>query len=136
MKIFKVIKAFAEAKKGDVFEETSEGIFTMERIDIDKNGSSYKSWVSMELTEPIIESLVNDGYLLDMTPGKSEGDITKIKELEEYVDNLISTYTTDYSNLKEAYENGDVQPCVKVEAETVYHNLIKVLNSIKDKINE
>lgn len=136
MKIFKVIKAFAEAKKGDVFEETSKGIFTMERIDIDKNGSSYKSWVSMELTEPIIESLVNDGYLLDMTPGKSEGDITKIKELEEYVDNLISTYTTDYSNLKEAYENGDVQPCVKVEAETVYHNLIKVLNSIKDKINE
>lgn len=136
MKTFKVIKAFAEAKKGDIFEETSDGIFTMERVDVDKNGTGYKSWVSMELTEQIIESLVKDGYLLDMTPKKSEGNITKIKELKEYVDNLISTYTTDYSNLKEAYENGDVQPCVKVEAETVYHNLIKVLNSIKDKINE
>lgn len=136
MKIFKVIKAFAEAKKGDIFEETSEGIFTMERVDVDKNGTGYKSWVSMELTEQIIESLVKDGYLLDMTPEKSEGNITKIKEVEDYIDALISTYTTDYTNLREAYENGDVQPCVKVEAETVYHNLIKVLNNIKNKINE
>lgn len=136
MKIFKVIKAFAEAKKGDIFEETSDGIFTMERVDVDKNGTGYKSWVSMELTEQIIESLVKDGYLLDMTPEKSEENITKIKEVEDYIDTLISTYTTDYTNLREAYENGDVQPCVKVEAETVYHNLIKVLNNIKNKINE
>ena len=56
--------------------------------------------------------------------------------LKEYIDILIDTYEKDHKDMLEAFENGDVQPCVKVEAETVYYNMIKILNSIKDKINE
>ena len=35
------------------------------------------------------------------------------------------------------YSEGKVPPCVKLEAETVYYNLTKVLNKIKEElINE
>ena len=49
---------------------------------------------------------------------------------------MIDTYTKDYNELMKDYNEGNVQQCVKVEAETVYHNLNKVLNSIKDLLDE
>ena len=36
--------------------------------------------------------------------------------------------------MKKKADKGEVQPCVKVEAETVYYNLTKVLTRIKDEL--
>ena len=33
-------------------------------------------------------------------------------------------------------DEGKIQPCVKVESDTVHYNLLKVLNALKDIINE
>lgn len=131
MKTFKVIKPFNNAIKGDIFfcdPEYDKTIYQLERNDF-KDG--YQSTVYMEMSEDIINEFVKQGYLV-----KCNEEETNLEKILEYVDSLIDQYSTDYNNMLKAFEDGDIQPCVKVEAETVYYNLNKVLNSIKDKINE
>lgn len=128
---YKVIKAFNDLEKGDVLNRTEDDAFFIEKESQTEFGDKY---FSIELSEETAEILENDGYLLGMN-NEDEED-SKLEEIKEYVDTLIDTYTNDFNSMMEAYNEGDIQTCVKVEAETVYHNLIKVLNSIKNKINE
>lgn len=135
---YKVIKDFGNAKKGDLFKEVEgENIYIMERIEgednVSDNGEHYmKSWVSMELSEEMVEAYYKAGFLTK----DEECNCSKLDSVKEYIDCLLSTYENDHKEMLEAFDNGEVQPCVKVEAETVYYNLMKVLNSIKDRINE
>lgn len=140
MKTYKVIKEFDNAKKGDIFTETENGTYLMERNTEDNNVSAcyesvMRSYVSMELTEAAIAYYVAKGYLLEIKE-ENENECNKLTEVADYINKLISTYESDHKAMLESFENGEVQPCVKVEAETVYYNLMKVLNSIKNKINE
>nr|DAE43745.1 MAG TPA: hypothetical protein [Caudoviricetes sp.] len=128
---YKVIKAFNDLEKGDVLNRTEDDTFFIEKESQTEFGDKY---FSIELSEETAEILENDGYLLGMDDEDEED--SKLEEIKEYVDTLIDTYTNDFNSMMEAYNEGDIQTCVKVEAETVYHNLIKVLNSIKNKINE
>lgn len=141
MKEYKVIKPFGNALKGDVFKQVEEGddLYCMERYEDDdcvsKDTEKYiKSWVSMELDDTTVMSLVNEGYL--MLIQNEENSSNKLDELKIFIESMISTYQKDYKNLMDSYNEGNVQPCVKVEAETVYYNLMKVLETIKNKINE
>ena len=128
---YKVIKAFNDLEKGDVLNRTEDDTFFIEKESQTEFGDKY---FSIELSEETAEILENDGYLLGMNDEDEED--SKLEEIKEYVDTLIDTYTNDFNSMMEAYNEGDIQTCVKVEAETVYHSLIKVLNSIKNKINE
>lgn len=128
---YKVIKAFNDLEKGDVLNRTEDDTFFIEKESQTEFGDKY---FSIKLSEETAEILENDGYLLGMNDEDEED--SKLEEIKEYVDTLIDTYTNDFNSVMEAYNEGDIQTCVKVEAETVYHNLIKVLNSIKNKINE
>lgn len=128
---YKVIKTFNDLEKGDVLNRTEDDTFFIEKESQTEFGDKY---FSIELSEETAEILENDGYLLGMNDEDEED--SKLEEIKEYVDTLIDTYTNDFNSMMEAYNEGDIQTCVKVEAETVYHNLIKVLNSIKNKINE
>lgn len=132
---YKVIKAFNDLEKGDVLNRTEDDTFFIEKESQTEFGDKY---FSIELSEETAEILENDGYLLGINLGTDDEDEedSKLEEIKEYVDTLIDTYTNDFNSMMEAYNEGDIQTCVKVEAETVYHNLIKVLNSIKNKINE
>lgn len=149
---YKVIKDFGNARKGDIFKEVIDEdvfmnpypVYVMERIEGEDNISDsrehyMKSWISMELSKEMVDAYVKSDFLLaendkDEEVKVSNGD--KLTDISVYVDMLINTYTNDYNNLLKDFEDGNVQPCVKVEAETVYHNLIKVLNSVKAKIDE
>lgn len=136
MKTFKVIKPFNNAIKGDVFfcnPEYDKTIYYLERNDF-KDG--YQSTVYMEMAEDMINEFIKQGYLVECNEEDTDTEETKLEKILEYVDSLINQYTNDYNDMVKAFEEGDIQPCVKVEAETVYYNLNKVLNSIKDKINE
>lgn len=140
MKTYKVIKEFDNAKKGDIFTETENGTYLMERNTEDNNVSAcyesvMRSYVSMELTEAAIAYYIAKGCLLEIKE-ENENKCNKLTEVADYINKLISTYESDHKAMLESFENGEVQPCVKVEAETVYYNLMKVLNSIKNKINE
>lgn len=149
---YKVIKEFGNAKKGDIFKEVVDEdifmnpcqVYVMERTEGEDNISDskehyMKSWISMELSKEMVDAYVKSGFLLPEDNEKKEDKVSetdKLTDVSVYVDMLIDTYNHDYNNLLKDFEAGNVQPCVKVEAETVYHNLIKVLNSIKAKINE
>ena len=60
----------------------------------------------------------------------------KLGEVLNFVEEKIEQYTADHEALTAQYNEGDVPQCVKVEADTVYFNLIKVLNKIKEIIHE
>lgn len=141
MKEYKVIKPFGNALKGDVFKQVEEGddLYCMERYEDDdcvsKDTEKYiKSWVTIELDEHTINQFVENGYLIQVK-GEDEA-INKLAELKEFIYTMANTYESDYKALMDSYNEGNVQPCVKVEAETVYYNLMKVLETIKNKINE
>lgn len=139
-KVYKVIKPFNNAIKGDIFfcdPDYDETVYQLERNEVTDN---IQSTVYMEISKDIIDEFVKQGYLVECDEEDlNEDDNTENTGLEnilEYVESLINQYSNDYNNMLKSFEEGDIQPCVKVEAETVYYNLNKVLNSIKDKIHE
>lgn len=141
MKTYKVIKSFGSAKKGDIFTQKYDmnhnGTKTYEmcRTDEHKDGESITQ-ILITMSQDIIDEFVEKGFMIEVKSEESNNYEQKVNDIAEYVDELIDTYENSYQDMIESFHNGDVQPCVKVEAETVYYNMIKVLNSIKNKINE
>lgn len=136
MKTYKVIKPFNNAIKGDIFfcdPDYDETVYQLERNEITDN---IQSSVYMEISKDIIDEFVKQGYLVECDEEDNEVEETGLEKILQYVEGLINQYTEDYNNMIKSFEDGDIQPCVKVEAETVYYNLNKVLSSIKDKIHE
>lgn len=137
MKVFKVIKPFNNAIKGDIFycdPDYDENVYELERNEVKDN---IQTTVYMEMTKEIIDEFVKQGYLVECDEEDEIVDEpTGLEKVLNYVDSLINQYTEDYNNMLKSFDDGDIQPCVKVEAETVYYNLNKVLNAIKDKIHE
>ena len=137
MKTYKVIKPFNNAIKGDIFycdPEYDENVYQLERNEVKDN---IQSTVYMEISKDIIDEFVKQGYLVECNEeDANDEEDNSLNIVLEYVESLINQYSQDYSNMLKSFEEGDIQPCVKVEAETVYYNLNEVLNSIKDKIYE
>lgn len=136
MKTYKVIRPFNNAVKGDIFfcdPEYDENVYQLERNEIN---DGIQCTVYMEISKDIINEFVEQGYLVECNEEDNEVEETGLEKILQYVEGLINQYTEDYNNMIKSFEDGDIQPCVKVEAETVYYNLNKVLNSIKDKIHE
>ena len=75
------------------------------------------------------EDLYEEGLLTKVKP-----NIDKISATVKFIDPLLNQYEGDYKEVTQKYKEGKVQPCVKVEAETVYFNLTKVLNKIKEEL--
>lgn len=101
----------------------------MECSNGDIEGDNY-SYRSMSISDDIADLYVEEGYLEEVEDNKS----TKVVDL---IDNLVDQYDKDYKEVMDKYSEGKVPPCVKLEAETVYYNLTKVLNKIKEElINE
>ena len=134
MKTFKVIKEFGCAQKGDVLHENEEGLFEL-NVECDCN-DCYSSR-SICISSDIADTLALAGYLeeaVEMTSVSIARD--KLEEVLNFVEEKIEQYTADHEALTAQYIEGDVPQCVKVEADTVYFNLNKVLNHLKNMINE
>lgn len=134
MKQYKVIKEFGCAQKGDVLKENEEGLFELS-VECDCN-DCYSSR-SVCISSDIADTLAHAGYLeeaKEMTTVSIAED--KLEEVLNFVNEKIEQYEQDHEALIAQYNEGDVPQCVKVEADTVYFNLIKVLNKIKEIIHE
>lgn len=132
---YKVIKPFGVASKGDVFTNVQEPeVFEMTHEE-DRGDFYSESYMSIDIDK--VANLVNDGYLIKVDEVEPcQCDCQKLAKVTGKVNELIKQYTDDYDHLKEEYEAGNVQQCVKVEAETVYTNMIKVLEHIKKILDE
>lgn len=130
MEGYKVIKDFSFAEKGDVFTKVEDlNLWELQKSEVVSDTETY---TSMAFDSSTMEELANKDYVIWYSEEAQEDD----EKVKEYVNTLIDTYTKDYNELMKDYNEGNVQQCVKVEAETVYHNLNKVLNRIKDLLDE
>ena len=133
MKQYKVIKEFGCAQKGDVLNENEEGIF---ELVVECNCDDCHCSRSICISSDIADTLATAGYLEEFEEMIVSIAEDKLSEVLNFVEEKIEQYTADHEALTEQYNEGDVPQCVKVEADTVYFNLLKVLNKIKDIINE
>lgn len=85
------------------------------------------------LDERTVEDIYEQGFLSTDKDQHNKADET-IDKTVELIDTLINKYESDYKEVIDKYSEGEVQPCVKVEAETVYYNLNKVLTKIKNTL--
>ena len=131
--MYKVIKEFGCAQKGDVLHENEEGLF---ELNVECDCSDCYSSRSICISSDIADTLATAGYLEEFEEMIVSIAEDKLSEVLNFVEEKIEQYTADHEALTEQYNEGDVPQCVKVEADTVYFNLIKVLNKIKDIINE
>lgn len=131
MKTYKVIKEFGCAQKGDVLHENEEGLF---ELNVECDCADCYSSRSICIGSDIADTLATAGYLEEFEAVEEED--ARIVNVLEFCNEKIEQYTADHEALTAQYNEGDVPQCVKVEADTVYFNLIKVLNKIKEIINE
>lgn len=142
MEGYKVIKEFSFAEKGDVFTKVED--LNLWELQKSETKPEMETYTSMAFDSSTMEELANKDYVIWYSEEAEEYDnedecercCDKLEKVKEYVNTLIDTYTKDYNELMKDYNEGNVQQCVRVEAETVYHNLNKVLNSIKDLLDE
>ena len=132
MKTYKVIKEFSCAQKGDVLQENEEGLF---ELNVECDCSDCYSSRSICISSDIANTLALAGYLEEFEE-EVKCPIAILNEVSNFVETKIEQYTADHEALTAQYNEGDVPQCVKVEADTVYFNLIKVLNKIKEIIHE
>ena len=119
-------KDFGFFKANDVLTWNEDiDAFTM---DVEE-GNSFRSAMIDERT---VEDLRLEGLL----EANAEPENDKINTTVEFIDSLLKQYEDDYKEVTQKYKEGKVQPCVKVEAETVYFNLTKVLNKIKEELTD
>ena len=133
---YKVIKSFGEAIVNDLFVyDEKNDLFAMISEEVK---ADYSVSRSMELDPVIAELLCNEGYLqVEDTPIEMQcNKCEKIEKIKDFVYTQIETYKKENTDIAKDYDAGKIQPCVKVESDTVHYNLLKVLNAIKDIINE
>lgn len=124
---YKFNKDFGFFKANDVLTWDEDlNSFTM---DVKEENSFRSAMIDVHT----VEDMYNKGIL----SAGIEPEDNKINNAVELIDSLLEQYDKDYEDVMQKYKDGNIQPCVKVEAETVYYNLNKVLNKIKDTlINE
>lgn len=119
---YKVIKEFGSAKKGDMLMMDETGLVS---FNITEDSSSR----SMSMDCDTADDLCEKGYLIEMDDAED-----KIADTVDLINDLLDTYERNMQETNERAKKGEIQPCVKLEAETVYYNLNKVLNKIKDTL--
>ena len=133
MKTYKVIKEFGCAQKGDLLNENEEGLF---ELAVECNCDDCYSSRSICISSDVADTLALAGYLEEFEEAKECEAELKLKEISEHIDEMLEQYRKDHDELIKQYNEGDVPQCIKVEADTVYFNMTKVLNHIQELINE
>ena len=120
-------KDYGFFKAGDILTwDRDINAFT---IDVE-NENSFRSAM---LDKRTVEDIYEQGFLSTDEDQHNKADET-IDKTVELINTLIDKYEADYKEVIDKYSEGKIQPCVKVEAETVYYNLNKVLTKIKDTL--
>lgn len=129
---YRVIKNFGCARVGDELCNSANDpeVFTMEVSEGDINSDKY-SYRSMSLDDITADVYCEDGYLELI---EDETADRRIENTVELIDTLLKKYAEDHKEATMLADKGEIPPCVGVEASTVYFNLTKVLNKIREEL--
>lgn len=123
-----VVKDFSVASVGDIFVSDPEtGYYTMRAEDCANGGDyTWQTTRSMSLDHNSVPELVEIGYLEAIVEDQTQD---KLEKIEKLMDELTDKYQAKITELCESQE---IPECVKVEGETVYYNLLTLVNKIND----
>lgn len=131
---YKVIKPFGCAEVDDVFSYNKENEnFIMSSEKTTDNTYSAKSMI---ISANVIDNYVKAGLLSPTKEDKIDNNSDKVKKLYTEIKRLQNKYNQRNKVVEEKYEAGKMPTCQKVEHDTVYFNLMKVLNKFESIINE
>lgn len=134
MKQFKVIKEFGCANKGELFNEEDENFV----LDVDSNCNDMYCSRYMSISPSVMDTLVDAGFVTEIVqPSLREEELlNKINKISDTIHKLKEQYAEDHKSLTEEYNEGNVPACIKTEADTVYFNMNKILDTIDNLLNE
>lgn len=124
---YKVVEDFGSLIKGDILEQRGDVYVLEERINID----GYTSYRYAEFDKEALDEEVNSGRIIIIEDEPVDENAKRLNDTIDLLNELDKKYYEDYNKLMEEYEKGDVPTCLKVEAETVYENLGKLVNAIR-----
>ena len=124
---YKVVEDFGSLIKGDILEQRGDVYVLEERINID----GYTSYRYAEFDKEALDEEVNSGRIIAIEDEPIDENAKRLNDTINLLNELDKKYYEDYNKLMEEYEKGDVPTCLKVEAETVYENLGKLVNAIR-----
>lgn len=124
---YKVVEDFGSLIKGDILEQRGDVYVLEERINID----GYTSYRYAEFDKEALDEEVNSGRIITIEDEPVDDYAKRLNDTIDLLNELDKKYYEDYNKLMEEYEKGDVPTCLKVEAETVYENLGKLVNAIR-----
>lgn len=124
---YKVVEDFGSLIKGDILEQRGDVYVLEERINID----GYTSYRYAEFDKEALDEEVNSGRIITIEDEPVDENAKRLNDTIDLLNELDKKYYEDYTKLMEEYEKGDVPTCLKVEAETVYENLGKLVNAIR-----
>ena len=131
---YKVIENFGVAQKGDVLKTDDYGLVSFNITNTNDHGEYTRS---MSIDVDTADWLVEEGKLEKVEEDEicnTECMRNKIQYTVGLIDGLLEKYKQNNEEVNEKANNGEIPPCVKVEADTVYYNLNKVLNRIKKEL--
>lgn len=136
IKEYKVISDIIDTlNEGDILKynpNTNEYFFT-DKGNYPDVGYSYSRYVS--LSSNAVEEYAKQGFL-EAVEEKSEASDAKIKKVLVEIKRLQNKYNQRKDAVEKKYNEGKMPTCQKVEHDTVYFNLMKVLNKLESIINE
>lgn len=136
IKEYKVISDIIDTlNEGDILKynpNTNEYFFT-DKGNYPEVGYSYSRYVS--LSPNAVEEYAKQGFL-EAVEEKNEASDAKIKKALAEIKRLQNKYNQRKDAVEKKYAEGKMPTCQKVEHDTVYFNLMKVLNKLESIINE
>lgn len=132
-KELKVIMPFFVMEVGDIMKLSEDGkSYYFDREDKYENVNEKDDIRSLynshfEISTAYAKDLIEDGYLTELAERSQKPDANFVNVFDE-IDKLINKY----NNEKKETDESDEYPCVKLEKQTVYSNLIKVLTHLKN----
>lgn len=134
IKEYKVIKAFDNLEVGDILKYDEDcGMYVYDQI-LDLEG--YSSMKTVAMSESLACEYAKSELLSPVQEETVTSDEYKIDKIKALIASLKNTYTQRNNSVIERYKKGKIQPCVKVEHDTVHFNLMKLLTKFEEIINE
>lgn len=123
MKKLKVVKEDGFFKKGDLLSYNEE--LDAYTLDVYCGGKFRSAMIDTNTAEELVEKEI-------MVEVDSTSDT--VKDTIEFLEEKIKEYKQNLKENQEKFEKGELQPCVKVESETVLYNLIKFADNVKARL--
>lgn len=122
MKNLKVVKEDGFFKKGDLVSSNEE---LDDTLDVYYGNKLRSAMIDTNTAEELVEKEI-------MVEVDSTSDT--VKDTIEFLKEKIKEYKQNLKENQEKFEKGKLQSCVKVESETVLHNLIKFADNVKARL--